>query len=130
MSNQSLEMLVQKMEDQMKAVNQTVFELKQEVNRLTLENNRLRMQQYDAVEQMTLSQVLTGEDTYEAQDQIQESDPLSPSRAPSGRQRLQTFYDEGVHICHHYFGKKRDLREECIFCQDILDSLGDQQNDK
>ncbi|MBF0934331.1 MAG: DUF972 family protein, partial [Abiotrophia defectiva] len=32
-------------------------------------------------------------------------------------------YQEGIHICHTFYGMKREPGEECIFCQNLLDSF-------
>ncbi|MBG9981386.1 DUF972 family protein [Facklamia sp. DSM 111018] len=124
MANSGLEDLLNKVQEEMNQLRQTVALLVDEVERLTAENNRLRIQQYKAVEQMSLPtekhQKIENTASNKEEDHQQEEQRMS-----SGQARLQSFYNEGIHICHHYFGSQRNSHEECIFCQDIIDSLGD-----
>jgi len=61
----------------------------------------------------------------EQEDKRQEetSQAVPAKRQQAGRERLQTFYQEGIHICHTFYGMKREPGEECIFCQNLLDSF-------
>lgn len=34
------------------------------------------------------------------------------------RQNLEKLYQEGFHVCTHFFGSRRD--SECMFCQEII----------
>lgn len=121
------ELLIQ-VEEEMTQLQESVAQLKDEIALLTAENNRLRMQQYEQIDQITLLN-----QPRQSQEErpllIQEETKPNPSppvsKTPSGHERLQSFYDEGIHICHHYFGSRRDPQEACIFCQDILDTLGE-----
>lgn len=36
----------------------------------------------------------------------------------ASQKKLQKIYEEGFHICHEYYGKRRD--DECLFCQSAL----------
>lgn len=124
MSNSGLEDLLNKVQDETNQLSQTVALLVEEVTRLTAENNRLRIQQYNAVEQMSLP--TEKKHTLEiTESSKEEPHQREEQRMSSGQARLQSFYNEGIHICHHYFGSQRNSHEECIFCQDIIDSLGD-----
>lgn len=122
MRHQEIEELVQQVNQELIQLSQTVNRLSQELTRLQAENNRLRMQQYDAVEQMDLSNHFSSS---LGEEEIQVSGEREEVVHQSGQARLQSFYNEGIHICHHYFGQKRDSQEACIFCQDIIDSLGE-----
>ncbi|MGX7109112.1 initiation control protein YabA [Facklamia miroungae] len=123
MSDIKIEELLKQVNQELNQLFETVNTLSEEVTRLTNENNRLRMQQYQAVEQMELNSLKDKED----QDSQTISQPEQTLKnRQSGQARLQTFYNDGIHICHHYFGSKRETNEECIFCQDIIDSLGEQ----
>lgn len=36
----------------------------------------------------------------------------------ASQKKLQKIYEEGFHICHEYYGKRRN--DECLFCQSAL----------
>ena len=118
-----VERLIRQIEEEMDQLNQSVRQLKDQVETLTQENNRLRMQQYEAIEAITLTEGPTG--PADSQASSQSPGDGASTEELKGKARLQSFYDEGIHVCHPYFGTKRDPHEACIFCQDILDSLGE-----
>lgn len=103
--------LIHQAEGQIIQLSEEVSQIKAACSQLIAENNQLRMANHelrDWVQQGQPSKV---------------ADPEDPGDPGSGRQRLQSFYDEGIHICHPYFGTQRLPNEACIFCQGILDGL-------
>lgn len=88
-------------------------ELNEENNRLTIVNHQLTQQ----IEELTQQELALADMSESAQENPA---PLTQS---SGRDRLQTFYDNGIHVCHELFGKRRDSNEQCLFCQDVIDRL-------
>ncbi|MGF3072898.1 initiation control protein YabA [Facklamia sp. P13069] len=123
MSEIKIEELLMQVNQELNQLFETVNTLSEEVTRLTNENNRLRMQQYQAVEQIEIKPL---KDEENQKNQVIDKSEQTLEHRQSGQARLQAFYNEGIHICHHYFGSKRETNEECIFCQDIIDSLGEQ----
>lgn len=120
MSDYPIDELMRQIQGQLTAFEETVAQLSQEIEALKDENNRLRMQQYQAVDHLSF-------ESNTIQDPKNPTQPVQEQKQQrlSGQARLQTFYNEGIHICHHYFGSQRETHEECIFCQDIIDSLGE-----
>ncbi|MGX7141192.1 initiation control protein YabA [Facklamia languida] len=123
MAEMPVERLIRQIEAEMDQLNQSVRQLKDQVETLTQENNRLRMRQYEAIEAITLTEGPKGPADSQARNPFPSN--ASSTEELKGKARLQSFYDEGIHVCHPYFGTKRDPHEACIFCQDILDSLGE-----
>ncbi len=121
MDKQLLYDLLDQTESDMIRLSNTVAQLKESVENLTQENNQLRLHNHDlhsrlqAYQEASQEAVVGGEETFR-----QES-----SLPKKGQAQLQSFYDEGIHICHLYFGSRRDPGEACIFCQRVLDGLND-----
>lgn len=121
MDYQDIKHLLDHSSEQLIQLNETVAQLTVALNDLMEENNRLRMRNHDVMtlvsqnylaktnELGSTSQPLTVEDTTD--------------NSVSGKTRLQSFYDEGIHVCHPYFGSQRYPEEECMFCQGVLDGL-------
>lgn len=128
MNSNYLDQLLTQVQEEMTQLQESVALLQKEIAQLTAENNRLRMQQYEQIDHITL---LSRPNEVDQETAIFIKEDVRPIESPpslettSGQERLQSFYDEGIHICHHYFGSRRDPQEACIFCQDILDTLGE-----
>ncbi|MDR0298369.1 MAG: DNA replication initiation control protein YabA [Streptococcaceae bacterium] len=33
---------------------------------------------------------------------------------------MQKLYDDGIHVCHQYYGKRLEPGENCLLCQEVL----------
>lgn len=115
MQQEQLYLLLARTDQQVQQLVDTVAQLKQTVNDLMNENNRLQMHNHDLQDAIL---------SYE-QSKPKEAATQAPQPTLKSKERLQTYYDEGIHVCRTYFGARRESAEACIFCQDILDSLSD-----
>lgn len=120
MEHDELQALLETAEAQLFQINETVAQLTFALKDLSEVNNRLRIRNQDLVE------MLTPRSNDPAQLNSEHSSAEEQDYAPSGKDRLQTFYDEGIHVCHPYFGSRRMPAEECMFCQGVLDGLEDE----
>lgn len=86
--------------------------LQQRMDMVVEENNRLRIKN---------SQLENLVD-YLARDTPPNVEKSVPSTImpEDAKAQLKKFYDEGIHICHPFYGSKRTLGEECMFCQEVL----------
>lgn len=121
MDYQDIKQLLDHSSEQLIQLNETVAQLTVALNDLMEENNRLRMRNHDVM-------------TLVSQNYLAKTNELGATAPPltvedttdnsvSGKTRLQSFYDEGIHVCHPYFGSQRYPEEECMFCQGVLDGL-------
>ena len=112
---------MQKIIDEARRLQGQLSEALEQLSRIATElnedNNRLTMLNHQMTEQLESQQVQL-DDMNEI---VQES--AAPQLYQSGRDRLQTFYDNGIHVCHELFGKRRESDEQCLFCQDVIDRL-------
>lgn len=125
LEQEKIQALIMQVDRQVIQLNETVAQLQLALRDLSEENNRLRLMNHDLQEALNHSKRETFE-TAVSQDAVQESQtesPVTQQEAGSGKNRLQSFYDEGIHICHPYFGSSRQPGEECMFCQGLLDAL-------
>lgn len=135
---QTIDRLLTQMAQQAETFQATLKEVQEQVDLLRAENNRLRIQAMrstvDGLENMenqttdkfhesTLGLI----EQVETQSLQAQSDETQQEL--SGRKQLESFYREGIHICHPYFGNRRDIHESCIFCEDVLDSLSEASHD-
>ncbi|MDO4431968.1 MAG: initiation control protein YabA [Aerococcaceae bacterium] len=109
MEQAEIQQLFEQIDVQFMTLTQTITQLKTALSVVVEENNRLRMLTSSA--QTVLPTM-----------------PSNPSQNPtpenaSGKERLLSFYQEGIHICHTSFGSRRLADEECLFCQGIIDEL-------
>lgn len=108
--------LIDQAETQLLQLSDTIAQLRTSLNEVIEENNRLRMQenpwQIDSVDQQPPSMM-----------NATPANTDQPSQALSARDRLQQFYEDGIHICRDLYGSRRASDEECLFCQGILDGL-------
>lgn len=111
MIQQDIQQLLDDILTQQQAYQQNVTQLTQVVLALKEENNRLRMLNHnlnDQVQHLLQEKRTNQENTTEASPHI------------SGKDRIQSFYDDGIHVCHELYGKPRHSSEDCLFCQDVL----------
>ncbi|MGO4942696.1 initiation control protein YabA [Ruoffia tabacinasalis] len=92
----------------------TVAQLREVIDNLVEENNKLRMSNNDLKSLLIKFQTDAQEDVTEGEEDSQTS---------SGRESLLGFYNEGIHVCHEFFGSRRSSNEQCLFCQEILERL-------
>ncbi|MGO4937387.1 initiation control protein YabA [Fundicoccus sp. Sow4_H7] len=116
MEQSELQLLLQHIETEQNKLKDSMTELKRMINRLNEENNQLRIQNDTLLSLVTES----GNEENATQTDTTES---SEQKAKNGRERLQSFYNDHIHVCHPYFGSRRQTGEECMFCQAVLDSL-------
>lgn len=114
MDQQDLHSFIQRIQMHQADFQDTISQLTQAVIELNEENNRLRMLNHDLEERLNKQ---TAKQT--------ESTVNFPSEEPknsqsTGKDRLQSFYEDGIHVCHELFGKRRHSSEDCLFCQDVL----------
>lgn len=121
---QKIQELIMQVDRQVIQLNETVAQLQLALGELGEENNRLRLMNHDLKETLNHSRIEpTTHDSQKKTEEVNEEN----EETSSGKDRLQGFYDEGIHICHPYFGSRRQPGEECMFCQGLLDAL-DQKN--
>ncbi|MDO4775104.1 MAG: initiation control protein YabA [Aerococcaceae bacterium] len=116
MEQYEIQQLLASAETQLIGLGDTIAQLKAACDELREENNRLRMMNHDLHD---LVDALAKPEMPVEQKQA----PVLESGTLNGRERLQTFYNEGVHVCHMFFGSRREPDEECMFCQSVIDGL-------
>lgn len=136
---QTIDRLLTQMAQQAETFQATLKEVQEQVDLLRAENNRLRIQAMRSTmdglenrENQTADKF--NESTQELLEEADESETLQDKSEEvqqelNGRKQLESFYREGIHICHPYFGNRRDIHESCIFCEDVLDSLSEANHD-
>lgn len=115
MNHEELLRYFRQAENQLVDLSATLATLRSQLEEVIEENNQLRMANQD------LHALL-----------VTQEDAPSPAPAPTakdvsrgrGHERLQAYYDEGIHICHAFFGAPRQGEEECILCLGVLDEMG------
>lgn len=121
MDYQDIKHLLDQSSEQLIQLNETVAQLTVALNDLMEENNRLRMRNQDLMALVSQNYQTQAHETGTTTQSL--STENSRDDSISGKARLQTFYDEGIHVCHPYFGSQRYPDEECMFCQGVLDGL-------
>lgn len=120
MEDQRIFDMLHQAESQMLELSNTLANVKKELADLIEENNQLRMTNHD-LHDMVLRQ-------NQSQINVETQDDESQTAiSGTGSSRLQTYYDEGIHVCHQYFGAHRHLDEECILCLGVLDEISNKQ---
>ena len=102
-------------EEQMLDLSNTIASLKKELGHVIEENNQLRMTNHDLHDMVINQSKQAGQDT--------ESASSTLYHVQNGNIPLQSYYDEGIHVCHQLFGARRSLDEECILCLGVLDEF-------
>ena len=121
MDYQDIKQLLDHSSEQLIQLNETVAQLTVALNDLMEENNRLRMRNHDVMTLVSQNYLAKTNDLGETPQPLTVEDTTDNS--VNGKTRLQSFYDEGIHVCHPYFGSQRYPEEECMFCQGVLDGL-------
>lgn len=101
-------------ETQMLQLSDTVAQLRVIIESLMEENNKLRMSNMEIRDRLF-------EYINQAEEESQEDTASGPQT--SGRASLQGFYDEGIHVCHEFFGSRRSPDHQCLFCQEVIGRL-------
>ena len=94
----------------------TVEQLRKVIDNLIEENNKLRMSNNDLRNLLIKSQSQLDNADSDTEDE-------EDSHTSSGRESLLGFYNEGIHVCHEFFGSRRSPEEQCLFCQEVLKRL-------
>lgn len=105
-------------ETHMLQLSDTVAQLREVIDGLVEENNKLRMSNNDLRNLLIKSQKQHQQD--DSTHSAQEGEGGTTS---SGRESLLGFYNEGIHVCHEFFGSRRSPQEQCLFCQEVLKRL-------
>lgn len=114
MDIQHYQALLDQAESQLLALSDTVAHLNQAMQQLIEENNQLRIDQHRIRTSILANEAADGNTDV----------PDQPAARPmSGRESLQNFYDEGIHVCHEFFGSRILPDEECLFCQEVIKRL-------
>ncbi|MGO4928156.1 initiation-control protein YabA [Fundicoccus sp. Sow4_F4] len=121
MDYQDIKQLFDQSSEQLIQLNETVAQLTVALNDLMEENNRLRIRNQDLMALFSQNYHTNTNESGTSTQQLPAENSTDDSI--SGKARLQTFYDEGIHVCHPYFGSQRYPDEECMFCQGVLDGL-------
>ncbi|UPQ86499.1 initiation control protein YabA [Ignavigranum ruoffiae] len=109
--------IIERAERQMLDLSDSVANLRKELLHLIEENNQLRMSNHD-LHDLILNQ------SQAAPNQTNQADLVNSSQQKNqASSRLQSYYDEGIHVCHQLFGARRETGEECILCLGVLDEL-------
>lgn len=116
MFQEELTELIDQAETQLLQLSDTIAQLRTSLKDVIEENNRLRMK-----EEQWQPQSESGNQSLAIR--AEGTDDSKTPNAPSAYDRLQQFYDEGIHICRDLYGSQRASNEECLFCQGILDGL-------
>ncbi|MBG9982866.1 DUF972 family protein [Aerococcaceae bacterium DSM 111020] len=115
MKHQPIQDLIDKAESDLLHLSDTIAELRDSMYHLMEQNNQLQLKNQE------LTDLILSKDIYKEIDQEETSDLAA--NQPSGKDRLQSYYDEGIHICHEFFGMPTTKGEECLFCNKFLEEL-------
>ena len=116
----STQQLFQQLTQDREQLQKTLELLQRKMDGLVEENNRLRIKNsqlenlVDYLARDTPPDIETSTETSEVQS------PFSANLMEDTQARLKKFYDEGIHICHDYYGSKREIGAECMFCHAVL----------
>lgn len=99
-------------ESQLIELNSTVAQLRKQLTQLQEENNKLRMNHQELRDKIV--------PTIEKSMNASSDNGDAPS---AGLESLQSFYHEGIHVCHEFFGSRLLPDEECLFCQEVMRRL-------
>lgn len=117
MDYQEVQDLISHIRQQQQSFQESLDQLTKVVLALNEENNRLQMVNHQLEDELH---------KYIVNPIEQKVEPLvTYEKAPqlSGHERLRGFYEDGIHVCHELYGKRRQSSEDCLFCQDVLSRL-------
>jgi len=77
-------------------------------NALELENKRLR-ERLDAIEPIELTK----------------AQEFSNQNQPSTLQMLEELYNDGFHVCHPFYGQRREYDAPCAWCSGFWSEVND-----
>ncbi len=121
MNKEEIYQLIERSEEQVQELNQTISQLQQALRDTVEENNRLLLLNYDLKE-------LTQNLHQQMENPVQEPTPTDNETTHlSGKEHLLEFYHEGIHICHLYYGQQRSsLEQDCLLCLGVINQFEDQ----
>lgn len=125
MDHQQILSLIKQADHQMLELSNTVANLQKHVTALIEENNQLKMVNHQLHDSLLAYQQEDDEISKvsdERQIEVETPRVLRHHQSP-GQQRLQEYYNDGVHICHQFFGAHRPQDEACILCLGVLDEI-------
>lgn len=118
MDYQAVQDLISNMKKHQQVFQESIDQLTQVVSELNEENNRLRMVNHQLEDELRHYVIEHTETVVEEAPMIEQvTQPIS------GHDRLRSFYEDGIHVCHELYGKRRQTAEDCLFCQDVLSRL-------
>lgn len=122
MKHESIQELIDKAESDLLHLSDTIADLKASMNHLMEQNNQLNLKNQELTDIILKKDYTT--------DAIEETDTDLVENKPSGKDRLQAYYDDGIHICHEFFGMPITKGEECLFCNKFLEELEKRDNNQ
>ncbi|MBG9987842.1 DUF972 family protein [Aerococcaceae bacterium DSM 111176] len=122
MSHDLIQELIDKAESDLLHLSDTIAELRESMSHLMEQNNQLKLKNQE------LTDIILSKDI--ENDVLKEEDSILIENKPSGRDRLQAYYDDGIHICHEFFGMPITSGEECLFCNKFLEELEKRDSSK
>lgn len=115
--------LFEKMDAELQTILETTAQLREVLSTVMAENNQLRLTNDE------LKELLVKRQQADPQENSAEAAPSAPEYH-TGQERLQRYYDEGIHVCHPYFGSRRLPEEECLLCLGVIDGLSQKKEDE
>lgn len=114
MKHQDMQELIDKAESELLQLSDTISTLRSSMEELMEQNNQLELK----YQQLT-------ESILKRKDHANQNDAMSNKKGEgeNAHHRLQQFYEDGIHICHDFFGMPIAKEEECLFCNKFLDEL-------
>lgn len=112
--------LLDQAETHMLQLSDTVAQLREVIDSLVEENNKLRMSNNDLK-----NLLIKAQNQNKNNEDFDSEDTEESNQMTSGRESLLGFYNEGIHVCHEFFGSRRSPDEQCLFCQEVLKRLED-----
>lgn len=124
MEEVEIQTLIQQAHQQAQQLSEKVSQLQAVISQLQDENQALKMTNEE------LKKLLVQRSQSESTERDDRPAQMQDPQTVSGHDRLEEFYNEGIHVCHTYFGTRRMPGEECIFCQGLLEGLANQTEQK
>lgn len=112
MDKQTLYEQLQMVATQGQTLADALHQMKEEIHKLVDENHHLKIENAHLREKL------------DRMDDLAQSDEKPTKSQSLGGNHLQKLYDSGVHVCHSFYGAKREDRDGiCLFCESLLDKI-------
>ena len=53
-------------------------------------------------------------------ERLNEEEETAPTKTKHVRENVSRIYDDGFHVCRDFYGQRRELDAECMFCDELL----------